>query len=189
MGLLEPNQQVGNYRVMRKIGAGGMGEVWEAEHAQIGSRAALKVLLPKYSHEPEVAARFFNEARAVNVVNHPSMVRVFDFGMLGNGSCYIAMEYLDGEPLSKRIERKKRLGADALRVARQTASALAAAHSKGIIHRDLKPDNLFLINDPEAAGGERVKILDFGIAKMVRQPTPDETAPARTSPDVFMGTL
>jgi len=188
MGLLEANQHVGNYRVVRQIGVGGMGEAWEAANAQIGSRVALKVLLPKYSHEPDVAARFFNEARAVNMVGHPSLVKIFDFGTLPSGACYIAMEYLDGESLSNRLQSKGRLGADALRIARQTASALSVAHSKGIIHRDLKPDNLFLIKDPETAGGERVKILDFGIAKMVRQPTADETAPAQTSPDVFMGT-
>jgi serine/threonine-protein kinase len=188
MSLLEPNQRVGNYQVVKKIGAGGMGEVWQAEQTQIGSRVALKVLLPGYSHEPEMAMRFFNEARAVNVVGHPSLVQIFDFGTLPNGSCYIAMEYLDGESLSSRLARKGRLGADALRIARQAASALAAAHSKGIIHRDLKPDNLYLVGDPEAAGGERVKLLDFGIAKMVRQPAQEETVPAQTAPEVFMGT-
>ena len=188
MSLIEANQSIGNYRVVRRIGTGGMGEVWEAEHNQIGSRVALKVLLAKYSHEPEVARRFLNEARAVNLVSHPSLVRIFDFGILPNGSCYIAMEFLEGELLRRRIELNGRLGADALRIARQTASALAAAHEKGIIHRDLKPDNLILIKDPETAGGERVKILDFGIAKMVRQPSPHETAPAQTSADSFMGT-
>lgn len=188
MGLLETNQQVGNYRIVRKIGAGGMGEVWEAEHIQIGSRAAVKALSPGYSHDPGAADRFFNEARIVTLIDHPSLVKIFDFGTLPNGCLFIVMERLEGEVLSRRIERQHRLGADALRIARQTASALAVAHSKGIIHRDLKPDNLFLIPDPEAAGGERVKILDFGIAKMVRQPAQDRDAPAKTAPDVFMGT-
>ena len=188
MSLLEANQQIGNYRVVRKVGSGGMGEIWEAEQTQIGSRVALKVLLPKYSHEHEITARFFNEARAVNVIGHPSLVQIFDIGTLPSGSCYIVMEYLQGETLGKRIARMGRLGVDAIRIARQTASALAAAHGKGIIHRDLKPDNLFLVGDPEAACGERVKVLDFGIAKMVRRPSAADAGPAPTAAEVFMGT-
>jgi serine/threonine-protein kinase len=160
-------QLIGNYRVVRQLGQGGMGTVYEAVHERIERRAAIKVLRPEISQDRQVAQRFFNEARAVNIVDHPGMVEIFDFGQLEDGTAYIVMELLKGESLSGRLKRLgTSLGADALRLTRQVAAALAAAHAKGIIHRDLKPDNVMIVPDPEAPGGERAKVLDFGIAKV-----------------------
>jgi serine/threonine protein kinase len=135
-------QLVGHYKVVRKIGDGGMGSVFEAVHESIGRNAAIKVLHPRFSTNEQVVTRFFNEARAVNIVNHPGIVGCFDFGQLADGTAYIVMEYLDGETLSARINRiNGPLGADGLRIGRQIAAALAAAHGKGSIHRDPKPSS------------------------------------------------
>jgi len=130
-------QLVGHYKVVRKIGDGGMGSVFEAKHEAIGRRVAIKVLKPQFSKDKNVVTRFFNEARAVNIVSHPGVVGSFDYGELPDGTAYIVMEYLEGETLSSRIKRKTEpMGFDALRIGRQIGAALAAAHTKGIIHRD-----------------------------------------------------
>ena len=130
-------QLVGHYKVVRKIGDGGMGSVFEAVHETIGRRVAIKVLKPQYSKDKNVVTRFFNEARAVNIVSHPGVVGSFDYGEMPDGTAYIVMEYLEGESLSSRIKRTAGpMGFDALRIGRQIGAALAAAHSKGIIHRD-----------------------------------------------------
>jgi tRNA A-37 threonylcarbamoyl transferase component Bud32 len=175
---------VGSYRVDREIGHGGMGVVYVAEHPLIGRKAAVKVLKPDFSRNQEVVNRFFNEARAAARIKHPGLVDVFDFGYNADGSAYIVMEFLDGESLGARLERERKLPQTLiLEIGRQTAAALAAAHQQGIIHRDLKPDNLFLV--PDAELGIRVKVLDFGIAKL----TIDEGAAARqTQTGVVMGT-
>jgi serine/threonine protein kinase len=159
--------EIGAYRMLHQIGAGGMGAVWLAEHAMLGRRAAIKVLHPMFSGRQDLVTRFFNEARAATAISHPGIVQVFDFGHHTDGSAYIVMELLDGEPLDQRVHRQGRLAvADALRILRQVASALGAAHARGITHRDLKPENIFLVRDAEVASGERAKILDFGIAKL-----------------------
>jgi serine/threonine-protein kinase len=158
---------IGQYRVVRKIGEGGMGAVYEAQHSLIGRRAAIKVLLPELSTNREIVDRFFNEARATTSISDPGIVQVFDFGVHTDNSAYIVMEFLEGEPLDSRMKRLGRLMPfDALRITRQCAGSLAAAHARGIVHRDLKPENIFLVKDQEAQGGERPKILDFGIAKL-----------------------
>src|SRR5688572_19251988 len=142
--------QIGAYRVLRRIGEGGMGSVWLAEHAMLGRRAAIKVLHPELSSRPEIVTRFFNEARAATAIADPGIVQIFDFGQHAGGSAYIVMELLDGEPLDRRLARLGALGlADALRIMRQVASTLGAAHERGIVHRDLKPENVFLVRDPE----------------------------------------
>lgn len=144
-----------------------MGEVFLAEHTLLGRRAAIKVLHAERSESRESVERFFNEARATSAVSDPGIVQVFDFGIAPDKTAFIVMEFLEGEQLSHRLHR---LGAlppgDALRIVRQVAGSLAAAHAAGIIHRDLKPENLFMVRDAEAPGGERAKILDFGIAKL-----------------------
>ena len=138
-------QVLGSYRVLDKLGEGGMGAVYLAEHTTIGRRAAIKVLLPECSRDPEIVRRFFNEARATSNIDHAGLITVFDFGNHSDGSAYIVMELLSGEPLSKRIAREGRMAPDVVvALARQIASALAAAHAQGIVHRDLKPDNLYL---------------------------------------------
>ena len=165
--VLEVGQLIGNYKVVRRIGAGGMGEVYEAVHQQIGTRSAIKVLLPNHSQNAEMLNRFFNEARAVNIVGHPGLVRIFECGRLPDGAAYIVMEFLEGESLRARLRRVGgRLDGSSLLIARQIANALSATHAKKIIHRDLKPDNLMLVPDSDMPTGERIKILDFGIAKL-----------------------
>jgi serine/threonine protein kinase len=158
---------IGQYRILRKIGAGGMGLVFLGEHTLLGRRAAIKTLLPTVASSAEIVERFFNEARATSAISDPGVIQVFDFGYHVDGTAYIVMELLEGEALSARIDRLGKLAlGDALRIARQIASSLAAAHARDIIHRDLKPDNIFLVHDAEAQGGERSKILDFGICKV-----------------------
>ncbi|HNN90747.1 MAG TPA: serine/threonine-protein kinase [Pseudomonadota bacterium] len=169
------NQKIGAYSIVRMLGAGGMGQVYEGVHDQIGRRAAIKVLHRRYANNKQIVQRFINEARAVNIVQHQSLVNIYEFGQTTDGSAYIVMEYLNGDTLRQRLERSGgRLAPDvAVRLCRQMASALAAAHSKGIIHRDLKPVNIMIVADAEAAGGERAKILDFGLAKVVQPDTAD----------------
>ncbi len=177
----------GNYRVTELIGEGGMGVVYLAEHPGIGRRAAVKVLRPGLTDNPELTKRFFNEARAANAIRHPGIVEVFDCGTLPSGTSYIVMELLEGENLAARLRQVGRLpSADARRIAGQTASALAAAHAAGIVHRDLKPDNLFLVPDYRDSSAELVKVLDFGIAKLAQQGS--EISSVRTRTGSVMGT-
>lgn len=172
-------QSLGSYRIIDTLGEGGMGVVYVAEHELIGRKAAVKRLLPEYSNNKDMVDRFFNEARAATMIKHPGIVQIFDFGYADDGSAYIVMEFLEGEELTQRIESAGRLPVDEVyHLSRQLGSALAAAHSAGIIHRDLKPDNIHIVKDPQVPGGERIKILDFGIAKLLgNSPT---TAKTRT---------
>ena len=164
---LQAGQPFGNYRLVRLIGEGGFGEVYLVENPLIGRQAAVKVLHTALAQDPELVRRFLNEARAASAIHHPNIVEVFDAGGTPEGAPYILMEFLEGVSLQKRLADRGRLAlAQALEIARQAGSALAAAHASGIVHRDLKPENLFLLPDPDAPGGERVKILDFGIAKI-----------------------
>src|SRR5256885_5201957 len=145
-----------------------MGAVYMARHPLIDRRVAVKVLRPEYAQDRTLVQRVFNEARAANAIRHPNIIEVHDVGLLPDGLPYLMMELLEGEPLARRIARLGRMSvSEAMEVARQAASALAAAHAKGIVHRDLKPDNIFLAVNP----GEptRVKVLDFGIAKLRRE--------------------
>jgi len=176
---------IGQYRVTKKLGEGGMGAVYAGEHTLIGRKAAIKMLLPTLSQNQEIVQRFFNEARAATAIQDPGIVQIFDFGYHVDGSAYIVMEYLEGEPLDSRLKRLGRLNPfDALRIMRQASSSLAAAHARGIIHRDLKPENIFLVADREVAGGERPKLLDFGIAKL----TNDAESKVKTHTAAIMGT-
>jgi serine/threonine-protein kinase len=166
---LQAGRLFGNYRVVRLIGEGAFGEVYLAENPLIERRAAIKVLRPMLALDTELVRRFFNEARAASAIRHPSIIEVYDAGGTPEGAPYILMEFLEGNSLKKRLAEVGRCSvAQALDVASQAGSALAAAHAVGIVHRDLKPENLFLVPDPSAPGGERVKILDFGIAKVKR---------------------
>lgn len=162
--------KIGPYQVVRKLGAGGMGEVYEARHTAIERRVAIKVLRPTLAENPEMNGRFINEARAVNFVDHPGIVQISDYGHLDDGRAYIVMEYLQGVTLANHMASANgQLPAeDALRFARMIGAVLVAAHAKGIIHRDLKPDNVMLIPDPDPDDPwrVRVKLLDFGVAKL-----------------------
>ncbi len=171
--------QIGKYEVLRKLGEGGMGAVFEAKHRDIGQRAAIKILHPHLSKEAKFVQRFIDEARLVSMVGHPGLVKVYDYTRTAEGTLCIIMEFLEGESLWHRFERirdknrdpatghaKGMAVVDVLQIARQVASALAAVHNRGIVHRDLKPDNIMLVKDPDTPSGERAKILDFGIAKL-----------------------
>ncbi len=167
---------IGQYRLIKKIGSGGMGTVYVGEHILIGRRAAIKVLQPLLSTQPEIVERFFREAKATSAITDPGVVQIFDFGYHVDGTAYIVMELLQGECLADRITNLGRLpAAEALRIVRQLAGALSAAHEKEIVHRDLKPENVFLVADLESASGERVKLLDFGICKMAGDSTATQT--------------
>jgi eukaryotic-like serine/threonine-protein kinase len=179
-------ESLGNYRIVGTIGEGGMGVVYRAEHVLIGRKVAIKRLLPQMVKDNELVERFFNEARAAAMINHPGLVEVFDFGHHADGSAYIVMELLEGESLTARIAREATLPVStAIVIARQVASALHAAHEQGIVHRDLKPENIFLIADRDAPGGLRTKVLDFGIAKLA--PREDQRS-VKTKTGVVFGT-
>src|SRR5258707_936469 len=153
------DETVGNYRILKLLGEGGMGVVYLAEHPGIGRKAAVKVLHPAFAQNPEIMNRFFNEARAANAIHHPGIVEVFDFGTFASGATYIIMEFLAGESLSSRLKRVGRFAAaTAVEIAYQTADVLGAAHAQGIVHRDLKPDNMFLVPNPQKPGDEMVKV-------------------------------
>lgn len=158
--------QVGNYIIESELGKGGMGMVYRAHHIMLGRPAAVKVLLPQYSATPEIVQRFFNEAKAATSIRHLGIVEIYDFGVMSSGLAFIAMELLSGESLAARISKHRMSLKSSLATIRQICGALSAAHDAGIVHRDLKPDNVFMIPDAEVPGGERIKLLDFGIAKV-----------------------
>jgi len=182
-------QTIGNYLVTQKLGEGGMGAVYLAEHPSIGKKVALKVLHSEFSTNQEVAARFFHEAKAVNDIGHPNIVDIVDFGILQAGAgreqlVYFIMEYLAGMTLSQLIRTEAPLPPErALSIALQVADALSASHKCGIVHRDLKPDNIILLQ----RGRERdfVKLLDFGIAKLTGG---SAVGSHRTRTGIVMGT-
>jgi len=186
--VLEPGTQIAAYVVERRLGAGGMGEVYLAQHRHLRRRAAIKVLLPAFSANPEIVARFFVEARATAQIQHPSIVEILDCDLPAGGQAYIVMEYLEGESLGSALERMGRFAPDyrgAAAIAGKVAEALAAAHAMQIVHRDLKPENIFLARGKPAADlAATVKILDFGIAKLLQ---PEQGTP-RTRTGSVMGT-
>ena len=178
--------KVNNYELKRLLGEGGMGAVYLAEHPLLGRKAAVKVLKPELAANTELVQRFLNEARAANAIHHPNIIDIIDVGLLPEGVPYMMMEFLEGESLSTRLRRLQRLTvSEALKYARQTASALAAAHAVSIVHRDLKPDNLFVVPDAQNPGQERIKVLDFGIAKLRPEFAPGTP---RTGVGALMGT-
>ena len=164
---LAAGDSVGRYTVIRPLGQGGMGLVFEVKHQTLGTRAALKLLWTGQAINRELAARFLTEARAGGAIEHPGVVRVLEYDVLPSGVPYLLMEFLPGETLSQRLQRGRHLGLAALPILQQIADTLAAVHARGIVHRDLKPGNVMLVPDSAVPGGERVKILDFGIAKIL----------------------
>ena len=160
-------ETIGNFRIVSRLGRGGMGEVYLAEQTSIGTKVAVKMLLPQISADDEHVRRFFNEARAVQRIQHAGIVKIFDVGKHASGQAYLVMEYLEGESLARRIHRQGRLHpAEIADLGRQIASVLEATHGAGITHRDLKPENIYIVPDRELASRQRAKILDFGIAKL-----------------------
>ncbi len=175
---------IGNYVVTEKIGQGGMGVVYLAEHPQIGRQVAIKVLLPELSKDPRNVNRFFNEARAANEIRNEHIVDTLDFGELADKSHYIIMEWLEGRSLTQAIKSDGRFSIGrAVHVARGIGDALAAAHHNGIVHRDLKPDNIFLIR--RSGDPDFVKVLDFGIAKLMQHTAAEDV---KTQTGALLGT-
>lgn len=158
--------RLGSYQIVGRLGQGGMGVVFEAHHLEIGNRVAVKVLHPEVRDDGTSLPRLLAEARAANAIRDPGIIHIFEHGYLPNGDAYLVMEFLEGEPLSARLRRTPPDGWPALLpLVRQIAATMQAAHEKGIIHRDLKPDNVMVVRDSLVPGGERIKILDFGLAK------------------------
>jgi eukaryotic-like serine/threonine-protein kinase len=164
--MLQDGDQIGSYLIVRRIGEGGMGEVYQGRHRYIGRDAAIKILRPELSRDERVVKRFFTEARATAAIRHPGIVEILDCDISPSGQAYLVMEYLRGEDLAHRIAKVGELSLDTpliVDLARQIAAALASAHGLGIVHRDLKPENIFLVEGPTPL----VKILDFGVAKLL----------------------
>jgi eukaryotic-like serine/threonine-protein kinase len=176
----------GKYRLLKQIGTGGMGAVWEGVHSTLGTRVAVKLIKPHLAEQEEARARFRIEARAAAKLQSKHAVQVFDYGVTPEGLPYIVMEFLEGESLSDAIVSRGPLPpAEVGRIIGQAARALAKAHAAGIVHRDLKPDNIFLARSDDAADGLPyiVKLVDFGIAKMFEEsPRPGEPAPLMGGP-------
>lgn len=178
--------RVGNYTIVSPLGTGGMGEVWLAKHAVLGHHVAIKLLKTAMSTDPVIAERFFEEARAATQIHDPGIVHVHDFGRHGENA-YIVMEELVGESLATRLARLHVIAWPvAVRLVTQVALTMSVAHGHGIVHRDLKPDNLFVISDLAVLGGERIKILDFGVAKLLAEDTSLTSAGALIGTPLYM---
>jgi tRNA A-37 threonylcarbamoyl transferase component Bud32 len=183
----------GRYHVLEKIGEGGMGRVYLAEHVMMRRRCALKMIKPGLTRCVDSVSRFSREAKNASRISHPNVAIIYDFGEADGGVLYLAMEYVDGESLAALAARESPLPiARAVEIARQVADALTAAHHIGMVHRDLKPDNILLARD--MGGGDQVKVVDFGIAKGLSGEGQDITragfvvgTPRYMSPEQLMG--
>ncbi|MFL5356614.1 serine/threonine-protein kinase [Archangium sp.] len=182
---------LGHYRLTRMLGSGGMGTVYLAEQTIIGARVAVKVLHPYLAQDARLRARFYAEARTVNLIGHPNIVRIFDINESEDGLHYFVMEYLDGTPLS-RLPRPVEPGLVAWLLA-QACDALEAVHRSGVVHRDLKPDNLLMMERPGES--PTLKVLDFGVAKALHDTVGQEQTlagqvlgtPAYMAPEQWAG--
>jgi serine/threonine-protein kinase len=172
------------YRIIRKIGEGGMGCVYQAEHALIEKKIALKILFQDLTRRADLVARFLQEAKSASRIGHENVIDISDFGQSPEGLVYIAMEYLEGQDLGRTLKAQKTM--DWLRarpILMQITKALRAAHGHGIIHRDMKPENVYLVQ--RDGRPDFVKVLDFGIAKVV---TTDADGPRLTQAGMIFGT-
>jgi eukaryotic-like serine/threonine-protein kinase len=175
-------RSLGRYRLKRRIGKGGMGEVWQAHHHALRRDVAVKIIRADDRADPLALTRFEREVRATAELSHPNTVRVFDYGVTEDGLCYYAMELLRGEDLAARVAGRGPLSpAEVVRLGWQAARALGEAHGRGIVHRDVKPENLFIAT---IGGEEMIKVLDFGLARVVG----GEVSPAVTQTGWAVGT-
>jgi eukaryotic-like serine/threonine-protein kinase len=172
---------VGSFRIQRLLGRGGMGIVYLAEHPIIGSKVAIKFLHESMCASPELVGRFYDEARAVNLIGHENIVGIYDLSVLAPSRYYIVMEYLDGSSLSAMLRAGRVAPHTAIEILLQLADALRAAHGRGVVHRDLKPENVFLLK--RHGRDHFVKLVDFGIAKLA-----DRQSGARTAAGMIVGT-
>ena len=186
---LAPGSKLGPYEILAPVGAGGMGEVYRARDARLGREVAIKILPEGFAQHPDRLRRFEQEARVVATLNHPNILAIHDIGA-EEGAPYLVTELLDGEPLREKMKTGVLPLRRALEYALGIAHGLAAAHEKGIVHRDLKPENVFVTRDG------RVKILDFGLAKLARTESGAEgalldspTVDQGTTPGVVLGTV
>jgi serine/threonine protein kinase len=182
--MINVGQTIGNYRITAKLGEGGMGVVYLAEHPVIGKKVAMKAIHPQLSRNAEVVSRFMTEAKSVNQIGHEHIVDISDFGNTPDGEFYFVMEFLQGQAMAERLKQDGHMPwRQALSIAAQVADALDASHQHGIIHRDLKPENIYLI--PRGANKDFVKVLDFGLAKLTQS---DEKVTHKTRTGSLMGT-
>ncbi|MDQ3035597.1 MAG: serine/threonine protein kinase, partial [Myxococcota bacterium] len=155
----------GRYRVLRRIGEGGMGVVYEAEHVKLGKRVAVKLIAPERIGDPETAARFTREARATAQIEHPHIAAGFDYGLLPEGGAFLVAQLVRGTSLRERITRGAMPWTEACTIAAQIVDALSAIHRAGYVHRDLTPDNVLVASRDD--GRQHVYVLDFGVAALV----------------------
>ncbi|HEX3107881.1 MAG TPA: protein kinase [Thermoanaerobaculia bacterium] len=181
--MLAPDQMLGAYKLIARVGAGGMGEVWKAEDTRLGRTVAVKILPSQVASDPEAVARMRREARTAAGLYHPNIATIHSFEE-AEGQTFIVMEFVDGEPLSHVIARGPLPESEVCRIGRGVAEALAEAHEQGIVHRDIKPDNIIV-------RGQRVKVLDFGIAKRVGAESISSDAPTSfvTQQGMILGTV
>ncbi|MGE0324730.1 MAG: protein kinase [Polyangiaceae bacterium] len=172
------------YRIVRLLGEGGMGAVYEAENNRIARRVAIKVLLGDAAERPDVVQRFEREAQAAGRIGSDHILEILDFGNLPNGDRFMVMEMLDGEELSSRIKRQVLTPEQTVPLFLQLLDGLAAAHAAGIVHRDLKPDNIFILKE-KAGHKDFVKIIDFGISKFNQL---NDSEHSKTKTGMLMGT-
>jgi len=171
------------YKLISQLGQGGMGAVWRAEHIELGTPAAVKLIDPSIAESPEALARFKREAQSAASLRSVNVVQILDYGV-DQGAPYIAMELMEGESLADRLKRLGQLDPGHLAwLFTQVGKAVGRAHEMGIVHRDLKPDNIFIAHD---VGEEVVKVLDFGIAKAVG--ADQMTAALQTRTGAMLGT-
>ncbi len=180
----------GRFTILCRIGAGSMGTVYRARQAPFGRDVAIKILRSDRAIDEVSRSRFSREARANSLLTSPNTVRVYDFGQSDGGDFFLAMELLEGESLGQRIKRQGHMSADgAIDVGLQALHSLAEAHAKGIIHRDLKPDNLFFARvRTNETFEEIVKVLDFGIAKMLHADPQSGISAIETQAGTVFGT-
>ena len=178
--------KIAHYHILKKIGSGGMGEVYLAEDIRLNRKVALKLLPSKFTNDKDRIRRFEREAKAASGLNHPNILTIYDIGQFDSSS-FIASEFIDGETLRQRIRKSKIPLKEILSISIQVAEALDAAHGAGIIHRDIKPENIMLRKDGY------VKVLDFGLAKLTENSEPSASSDietlAKTQSGIVLGTI
>ncbi|MDQ3173813.1 MAG: serine/threonine protein kinase, partial [Acidobacteriota bacterium] len=188
---LDANATLSHYRIISKIGAGGMGEVYLAQDTRLDRKVALKILPAELAANQDRMRRFVQEAKAAAALNHPNIAHIYEIGET-DGTNFIAMEFIEGQTLREKIHRERTELRRLLRFLQHAAEGLARAHAAGIVHRDLKPDNIMITQDGHA------KILDFGLAKLIEQaaaPNSDSSEvatavmPQHSTPGTVMGTI